>query len=117
MLLGFRGVVDFAAQAGIGHGTATSLLYNPKHGHRFASVIRVYSALHAAYHEVPATAAQRALIKDFTRRWVAMAMERVVFEVPLAWKDVSPRERRARLRRERRVRAAAWTAIKSLKWE
>ena len=119
VLLGFHGVLDFSKRAGINHGTASSLLYKMTGNHHFPSVMKAYSAMHEAYQERKATAskAQREYIKDFAARWLSQAMDDVEFEVPAAWRTKEKEYEVQRLRRQDKVRAAAWLAVKSLKWE
>ena len=119
--LGFRGLTDFAAQAGISPMTAEKILglRSSKHcGGIFPrKAILVHEVLHSAYlsrHELRGP--QRAFIKDWVSRWKKYIMRRIHVEKPGKWVLVDRKSINAREERHRVVERQTLASLKRLEW-
>lgn len=121
VMLGFRGVSDFARRTGINHMTAGALLGTNQSEWRKRPpiVVQTAEALHSAYMDERATMTKpmRAFVKDWFRRWKKRAME--LLYVKTTFRELSEDQPRVkdRERKRKRVRDAVILAMKRFNWE
>ncbi len=122
VLLGFKGVKDFAKRAAVNHETAGALLgtIHIKHRKHGFVVLQVHEALHCAWMDRRArmTPGTKAFVKEWAKKWKKNVLENVLgFESPGKIKSDDLAHVKDRERKRRPVRASVEKALNALKWE
>ncbi len=122
MVLGYRGVWDFAKRSCINHQTAgavlgTCELNGLKHGN---NLIKVHEALHSAYMEKRPSLrpGERRFVTEWAKRWRKNIFTGMLWtESPWKLKDETEVRRKDRERKRVAIKASIERSLFGLKWE
>lgn len=131
ILLGFKGVRDFAKRAGVGHDTAGHALCTSPGGDaegrkywkkRHRMIVQVYEALYSAYvdRRDRMTPAIRAFVIDFIQSWQEWVLsEKLWIEAPGRMNKLGVSKHSARQRDKKRaqVRASVKAVFDAADWK
>lgn len=123
VILGFKGVNDFAARAGVNHETAANLLgtSDARYGRkRHRIVIQVHEALHTAYLDCKAElgSGTRAFVRDWAKRWKKFVLaEKLWLESPGKQRVQHGDAVRQRELLQSKVKAEVVKVFSDLRWD